>query len=331
MTDQPTDPRDAARPPVVDRAAFHTELDRLRVREKAHTREGDAIAAARRRLPMVDVDPQTPVIGTGGPAPLIDIFDGRTQLIAYFHMWHPGRPAAEQCEGCTFNTSHISELGYLHSRDVSYAVFSEGPYEEASRYRDFMGYPVTWYSVPQDSVDRLIADRYFGILACSLRDGDQVYETYWTSGRGNEAIAPSYGLLDRTAYGRQEFWEDSPEGWPQRTSGPTLDEDWAMNVLEEQALEDHLRRRGHHTVRASSLSCNVEQYRSAARKVGRKHGWRIRTFLFDDGAGILVVWLDREQTALEQRAVMIAISTERNYDEVLEEVRRQNLSPVDAQ
>lgn len=110
-------------------------------------------------------------------------------------MWHIGRPAAEQCEGCTFNTSHITELSYLNSRDVSYAVFCEGPYEEASRYRDFMGYPVSWYSVPQDSVDRLIADRHFGILACYLRDGDQVYETYWTTGRGNEAMAPSYGLL----------------------------------------------------------------------------------------------------------------------------------------
>jgi predicted dithiol-disulfide oxidoreductase (DUF899 family) len=221
MTDQPTEPnvsaiRDTARPAVADRAAFQTELDRLRVREKAHTREGDAIAAARRRLPMVEVDPQTPLTGADGLVPLIDIFDGRSQLIAYFHMWHTGRPAAEQCEGCTFNTSHITELAYLHSRDVSYAVLSEGPYEEASRYREFMGYPVPWYSVPPDSVDRLIADRYFGILACYLRDGGQVYETYWTSGRGNEAMAPSYGLLDRTVYGRQELWEDSPEGWPQR-------------------------------------------------------------------------------------------------------------------
>jgi predicted dithiol-disulfide oxidoreductase (DUF899 family) len=110
MTDQPTEPnvsavRDAARPPVADRAAFQTELDRLRIREKAHTREGDAIAASRRRLPMVEVDPQTPLIGADGKVPLIDIFDGRSQLIAYFHMWHTGRPAAEQCEGCTFNTS----------------------------------------------------------------------------------------------------------------------------------------------------------------------------------------------------------------------------------
>ena len=132
---------------------------------------------------MVEVDPRTPLTGADGPVPLIDIFDGRSQLIAYFHMWHTGRPTAEQCEGCTFNTSHVTELGYLHSRDVSYAVFCEGPYEEASRYREFMGYPVPWYSVPPDSVDRLIADRHFGILACYLRDGDKVFETYWTTGR----------------------------------------------------------------------------------------------------------------------------------------------------
>jgi len=221
MTDQPTTPdastiRDAAKPAVVDRAAFQAELDRLRLREKAHTREGDALAAARRRLPMVEVDPRTPLTGAGGRVPLIDVFDGRSQLVVYFHMWHPGRPTAEQCEGCTFNTSHVTELSYLHSRDVSYAVFCEGPYEEAARYRDFMGYPVPWYSVPPDSVDRLVADRHFGILASYLRDGDRVFETYWTTGRGNEPMDASYGLLDRTVYGRQERWEDSPEGWPQR-------------------------------------------------------------------------------------------------------------------
>jgi predicted dithiol-disulfide oxidoreductase (DUF899 family) len=215
MTDQSDD---VARPPVADRAAFQAELDRLRVREKAHTREGDAIAAARRRLPMVEVDPLTPLTGADGPVPLIDVFDGRSQLIAYFHMWHSGRPAAEQCVGCTFSTAQVTELEYLHSRDVSYAVLAEGPYAETSRYRDFMGYPVPWYSVPADSVDRLIAHRHFGLLVCYLRVGGQVFETYWTTGRGNEVMAPSYGLLDMTAYGRQELGEDSPEGWPQRWS-----------------------------------------------------------------------------------------------------------------
>ena len=193
MTNQAIEPHDAPRPAVTDRAAFEAELDQVRVREKAHTREGDAIAAARRRLPMVEVDAQTPLMGADGPVPLIDVFEGRSQLVAYFHMWHTGRPAAEQCEGCTFNTSHFQELSYLHSRDVSYAVLYEGPYEENSRYREFLGYTVPCYSVPQESVDRLIADRYFGVLACYLRDGDQVYETYWTSGRGDEVMARRTG------------------------------------------------------------------------------------------------------------------------------------------
>jgi hypothetical protein len=102
-----------------------------------------------------------------------------------------------------------------------------------------------------------------------------------------------------------------------------------MNMLEEQALVDDLRRRGDHMVRAASLSCTVEQYRSAARSVGRRHGWRIRTTLVNGGSGIIVVWADREQTDLEQRAVMVAMSTGRNYDEVLEQIRRQNLRPVE--
>ena len=205
-------------PQIADRQTWQAKIDELRGKEKAHTRAGDALAAERRRLPIVEVDPQTRLTGADGPVPLIDIFDGRSQLIVYFQMWHTGRPAAEQCEGCTFSTSHINELSYLNSRDVSYATFCEGPYEESSRYRDFMGWTVPWYSVPDESVDRLVAGRHFGILVAYLRDGDNVYETYWTTGRGNELMAPSYGLLDLTVYGRQEFWEDSPEGWPQHWS-----------------------------------------------------------------------------------------------------------------
>lgn len=221
MSDQqpqqdPPATRGASRPPVVDRDSFQTQVDRLRVREKAHTRAGDALAAARRRLPMVEVDPHTPLAGPTGPVPLIDVFEGRSQLIAYFHMWHLGRPAADQCEGCTFSTTHMSELSYLHSRDVTYATFCEGPYEESARYHDFMGWPMPWYAVPAESVERLVAERHFGILVAYLRGDDRVYETYWTTSRGNESMAPSYGLLDLTAYGRQEHWEDSPDGWPQR-------------------------------------------------------------------------------------------------------------------
>ncbi len=202
-------------PAVADRAAWQAELDALLVREKAHTREGDAIAAARRRLPMVEVDPSVTLTGPHGPVPLLEVFEGRRQLIAYFHMWHAGQPAAAQCEGCAFCNGQVRELSYLHSRDVTYATFCEGPYDESIRYRDFMGWDVPWYSA-QDSADALLADRWFGMLVCYLRNGDRVFETYWTSGRASEVMAPSYGLLDMTVYGRQEKWEDSPAGWPQR-------------------------------------------------------------------------------------------------------------------
>jgi predicted dithiol-disulfide oxidoreductase (DUF899 family) len=201
-------------PDVTDRAAWQSRIDALRVKEKAHTRAGDALAAERRRLPMVAVDPTTPLVGANGPVPLLDVFEGRSQLVAYFQMWHTGRPAAEQCEGCTFFTTHIGELSYLHSRDVTYATFCQGPYDESARYRDFMGWPMPWYSVPEESVDRLVAGRWFGMLACYLRDGDDVYETYWTTDRGVEVMASSYGLLDLTPYGRQETWEDAPAPRP---------------------------------------------------------------------------------------------------------------------
>ncbi len=204
-----------ALPQITDRLTWQSKIDELRVKEKAHTRAGDALAAERRRLPMVEVDTHTPLIGADGRVPLIDLFNGRSQLIAYFFMWHTGQPAAAQCEGCTFSTTHINEVSYLNSRDVSYVTLCEGPYEERSRYRDFMRWSIPWYSVPHDAVDRLVAGRHFGILVSYLRNGDKVYEAYWTTGRGNEVMAPSYGLLDLTVYGRQEFWEDSPQGWPQ--------------------------------------------------------------------------------------------------------------------
>jgi predicted dithiol-disulfide oxidoreductase (DUF899 family) len=204
-----------ALPAVVDRATWQAELDKLLVREKAHTHEGDAIAAARRLLPMVEVKPTIELLGPHGSVTLLEAFEGRQQLIVYYHMWHLDQPASGQCEGCTFFNGQVRELSYLHSRDVTYATFCEGPYEASIRYRDFMGWDVPWYSV-QDSADALLADRGFGTLICYLRHGDRVFETYWTTGRGAEVMAPSYGLLDLTVYGRQETWEDSPADWPQR-------------------------------------------------------------------------------------------------------------------
>jgi predicted dithiol-disulfide oxidoreductase (DUF899 family) len=194
-------------PKVVDRAMFHAELDTLRVREKAHTHEGDAIAAARRRLPMVEVDATTKLIGQHGPVTLIDAFEGRRQLIAYYFMWHTGHPAPEQCEGCTWVTAQVCELSYLHSRDVTFAVFCQGPYEESARYRDFMGWQIPWYSA-LDSLDTLLIGRRIGRMhiVCYLRQRAKVFETYWTTARGVEVMDNSYHLLDLTVYGRQEKW-----------------------------------------------------------------------------------------------------------------------------
>lgn len=207
--------RDERGPKIVDRSTFQAELDALRLREKAHTREGDALAAARRRLPMVEVDGATPLIGERGAVTLLDAFEGRRMLIAYYFMWHTGRPAPEQCEGCTFYTSQVRELSFLHSRGVTYATFCQGPYEESARYRDFMGWEMPWYSA-EDSLDTLLIGRRAGLMhiACYLRQGSNVFETYWTTRRGVEAMDNSYRLLDLTVYGRQEAWEDSPIGWP---------------------------------------------------------------------------------------------------------------------
>jgi predicted dithiol-disulfide oxidoreductase (DUF899 family) len=203
-------------PATVDRATFQAEMDRLRVREKAHTREGDAIAAARRRLPMVEVDANLGLIGSDGPLTLLEAFEGRRQLIAYYFMWQSGRPAPEQCEGCTWVTTQVAEVSYLHSRDITYAVLCQGPYDESIRYRDFMGWDMPWYSA-QASLDALFVGRRIGLflLVCYLRDGDRVFETYWTNSRGAEVFDNNYALMDLTVYGRQEPWEDSPPGWPQ--------------------------------------------------------------------------------------------------------------------
>ena len=147
-------------------------------------------------------------------------------LITYYFMWHAGKPAPEQCEGCTFYTSQVRELSFIHSRDVTYATFCQGPYEESSRYRDFMGWEMPWYAIQGASLDTLLVGRRVGMMhiVCYLRQGSRVFETYWTTRRGVEAMDNNYRLLDLTVYGRQETWEDSPSGWPRgkewtRTNG----------------------------------------------------------------------------------------------------------------
>lgn len=126
---------------------------------------------------------------------------------------HTGHPAPEQCEGCTWVTTQVGELSYLHSR----AVFCQGPYDESVRYRDFMAWNIPWYSAR--GFTRCSADRSPGghdVPLSYLRHGDKVFETYWTTRRSVEAMDYSFALMDPTVYGRQEPWEDSPPRWPQQ-------------------------------------------------------------------------------------------------------------------
>lgn len=211
----------ATSPAAVDRAAYQAEVDKVRLREKAHTQESDAIAAARRRLPMVEVDGTTQLIGDRGAVTLLEAFEGRRMLLAYYFMWYPGNPAPEQCEGCTWFTTQVRELPHLHSRDVTYATLCQGPYRESARYHDFMGWKMPWYSIEKQSLATLLAGRKAGLmyLISYLRQGCKVFETYWTTRRGVEVMDNTYHLLDLTVYGRQEKWEESPRGWPQLREG----------------------------------------------------------------------------------------------------------------
>ncbi|MCE9546605.1 MAG: DUF899 domain-containing protein [Planctomycetia bacterium] len=205
-------------PNIVTRDVWERARAELLVREKAHTRAGDALAAARRRLPMTPMDDVT-VVGPNGPSPLSDVFGGRRILIVYFFMWKKGAPHPKQCEGCTHSQTALDAQvrAYLEARDVTYAVFSSGPLNEIIAYRDFMGWTMPWYSTA-DSGDAL-KTRDGGDLRCYLKAGDQVFQTYETKWRGIEAMLPTLQLLDLTPYGRQETWEDSPPGWPQDKAG----------------------------------------------------------------------------------------------------------------
>ncbi|MGI5500315.1 DUF899 family protein [Lentzea sp. CA-135723] len=200
-------------PPVTDLATWQKARDELLVREKAHTREGDAIAAERRRLPMVEFDGDVPVVGPAGPVPFRTLFDGRDELLVYKHMWWDGAPHQGQCEGCTHVPWHFRDASYLNARGVSFAIVTTGAWDEVAPYVEFMGYPQPWYSVR--GVDGP-AGGDMGYLTTYVRDGDRTFLSYSTTARGFEVASTSLGLLDLTVRGRGETWEDAPDGWPER-------------------------------------------------------------------------------------------------------------------
>lgn len=210
-------------PPVVDAATWQHELDTLREREKAATRELDAIAGQRRRLPMVAM-PDYTLAGPDGDVRLVDLFGGMSQLVTYHHMWSPG--ARWQCGGCTSFTSQFTRLDFLAKYDARFVVVTQGEIGEALAYRERVGNAMEWYSTANSSFGADVGAPPGGGFALNvfLRDGDTVYRTWTSTGRGTEQLSHTFALVDVLPWGRQEEWQDSPEGWPQsRTYGKWLD------------------------------------------------------------------------------------------------------------
>ena len=158
-------------PPVVDLATWQAARDDLLVREKAHTRAGDAIAAARRRLPMVELDGTVEVVGPNGPVPFLDLFQGRDELVVYKHMWYDGAPHQGQCEGCTVTAWHTQNPVYLNARGVSFAILTTGAWPEVEAFVRFMGYPQPWYSVSPVSPSKTPSSRSRTRSSSSISNG----------------------------------------------------------------------------------------------------------------------------------------------------------------
>jgi predicted dithiol-disulfide oxidoreductase (DUF899 family) len=214
-------PKKKALPKIVSQKAWQAARKKLLAKEKAATRKRDALAAERRRQPMVEIKKDYVFEGPGGKKSLLDLFEGRRQLIVYHFMFAPpvgGWPNAG-CPGCSLVADQITHLSHLHARDTSFTMVSVAPLSNIERYKKRMGWTHPWYSSHGSDFNTDFGlttgqGETFG-LSVFLRDGDRVFRSYFTEGRGVETLGPVWTLLDLTPLGRQEEWEDSPEGWPQ--------------------------------------------------------------------------------------------------------------------
>lgn len=214
-----TDTARTALPPIVSREEWQAARDSLMAREKAHTHAKDALSAERRRLPMVEIDADYRFDGAQGEATLLDLFEGRRQLIVQHFMFHPDWENG--CPSCTFSVNEIGTTAPLHKRDVTFALVSRAPLAKLLAYKERMGWAFPWYSSGGSTFNRDFHvttddDHEIPGMSVFLRDGERVYHTYSTGSRGVEPVLPTYGFLDMTPFGRQEDWEDSPAGWPQK-------------------------------------------------------------------------------------------------------------------
>lgn len=203
-------------PQTVSEAEWQKVRQKLLIKEKEATIARDALNAERRRLPMYLIEKDYTFHGPDGEARLIDLFEGRSQLILYHFMFAP--EWEEGCDGCSMVVDNICHPAHLHARDISMVLVSIAPLSRIEPFKERMGWTLPWYS--SNGTD---FSRDFGVttdegetfgLSVFLSDGENVYRTYFTSGRGVEYLGSSFSYLDLTPFGRQEDWEDSPEGWP---------------------------------------------------------------------------------------------------------------------
>ena len=203
-------------PPVVSLQEWQAARQQLLAQEKEVTRARDALAAARRRMPWVAVEKDYQFEGPKGKASLLDLFQGRRQLIVYRAFFEPGVDGwpDHACRGCSLIADNVGHVGHLNARDTTLVFASRAPQADIDRVKARMGWHMPWYTFSDDFDVDFGVDQWHGTNAF-IRDGDRVYRTYFINNRGDEALGTTWSYLDMTAIGRQEAWEDSPEGYPQ--------------------------------------------------------------------------------------------------------------------
>ena len=210
-------------PPIVSPQEWTSAREALLVKEKEHTRARDALAAERRRMPWMAVEKAYRFEGPNGPASLLDLFEGRRQLVVYRFFYEPdvttfaagGAYPERACVGCSFVADQIAHPAHLNARDTTLALVSRAPQAEIQGLKERMGWgQLPWYTIIDDFDTDFDVREWHGTNAF-IREGDRIFRTYFIDARGDEAMGSTWSYLDITALGRQEPWEDSPEGYPQ--------------------------------------------------------------------------------------------------------------------
>ena len=203
-------------PPIVTPDEWEKARAELLVKEKEVTRARDALAAQRRRMPWTPVEKEYAFDGPQGRVSLLDLFEGRRQLIVYRAFFEPGVHGWPEhaCPGCSLMADQVADVAHLHARDTSFVFATRGPQADIAPMTSRMGWTMPWYTITDDFDVDFGVDEWHGTNAF-IRDGDEIFRTYFIDARGDEAMGSTWNYLDITALGRQETWEDSPEGYPQ--------------------------------------------------------------------------------------------------------------------